>query len=304
MVSKDIIWSARLKLDDTVLKYLWEDPELLSYLNTSQNEWCRETGCLRDDVTPAICQIPLLSNKLTYPMDPRITEIHNGWLTSGWPRIDVKDEIWLDRNAYSWRTQGGDPRFILPDYSSGYLKVIRFPKSSLGYWTGAFIFTASSKTIAQTGTDFSTLLAIGSQVFISGTLHNGTTIVPETFTVVTIGTNSFTVAESIVDETVASGGIMQKVTDTLNLSVSRLPLVQLTLDLWETQSPEIKFDYHSSLVNGILREAYQKQDSQCLDKAKSEEHRGLFEKSKTKAYNEIQILRYGPTVLVPNRGRL
>jgi hypothetical protein len=303
MVSKDIIWSARLKLDDTVKNYLWDDPELLSYLNTVHNEWCRETGCLRDDVTSEICKIPLLANKLTYPMDPRIIEVHNGWLSSGWPKIDVKDEIWADRNAYSWRTQGGEVRFIIPDYATGYLKVVRFPKLTLGYWTGAFTFTALSKTIAQTGADFS-LLAIGNQVVISGTLHNGTIAVPETFTIVTVGTGSFTVAESIVDETVASGGIMQKVTDTLNLSVSRLPLVQLTLDLWETQSPEIRFDYHSALVNGILREAYQKQDSQCLDKAKAEEHRGLFEKSKTKTYNEIQRLRYGPTVLTPNRGRL
>jgi len=303
MVSKDIIWSARLKLDDTVKNNLWDDPELLSYLNTSHNEWCRETGCLRDDATPAICQIPLIANKLTYPMDRRITEIHNGWLTSGWPRIDVKDEIWLDRNAYSWRTQGGDPRFILPDYSTGYLKVVRFPKSTLGYWTGAFTFTAPA-TIAQTGTNFSTLLAVGSQVVVSGTFYNGTTVAPITYTVVTIGTSSFTVTPAITDETVVTGGIIQKVTDTLNLSVSRLPLVQLTIDLWETQSPEIRVDYHDYLVDGILREAYQKQDSQCLDKGKAEEHKGLFEKSKAKAYNEIQRLRYGPTVLTPNRGRL
>ncbi len=303
MVSKDIIWSARLKLDDTVQNYLWDSPELLSYLNTSHNEWCRETGCLRDDVTAAICQIPLLANKLIYPMDQRIVEIHNGWLSSGWPRIDVKDEPWLDRNAYSWRTQGGNQRFILPDYSTGYLKVVRFPLSTLGYWTGAFTFTAPA-TISQTGTDFSTLLAIGSQVVVSGTFYNGTTVAPVAYTVVTIGTSSFTVAPAITDETVTTGGIIQKVTDTLNLSVSRLPLVQLTIDLWETQSPEIRSDYHDYLVDGILREAYQKQDSQCLDKGKADEHKGLFEKSKAKAYNEIQRLRYGPAVLTPNRGRL
>lgn len=303
MFTKDIITAAREDyLNDVAIPQGWSNETLLRHLITALNEWCRETGCLREDAVAATCQIPLLSNKLTYAMDQRIIEIHNGWLSSGWPHIDVKDEIWLDRNAYSWRTQGGDPRFVLPDYASGYLKVVRFPQSTLGYWTGAFTFTAPA-TIAQALTDFSTLLAIGDQVVVSGTSLNGTTAVPVTFTIVTVGTSSFTVTPAIVNES-ASAGIIQKVVDTLNLSISRLPLTQLTLALWESQSPEIRSDYHPYLIYGMCREAYSKGDSQTLDVQAAEKFGKLFERYKTKAYNEIQRLRQGPTVLVPNRGRL
>ena len=77
MLVKDILWSARDDyLDDTVQPYGCKDELLLRHLNTALNEWCRETGCLRDWTTPAICKTLILTNQHTYPMDPRITEIH------------------------------------------------------------------------------------------------------------------------------------------------------------------------------------------------------------------------------------
>jgi hypothetical protein len=309
MFTKDLIWGnsagfagARDKLDDKVLPYGWEDAELLGYLNLAYFEWCRESHCIRDDVTASVCQIPLLAGMLAYPMSPKITFVHNGWLSSGRPHMEVKDEIWLDRNAYAWRTSGGDPRFILPDYSLGYLKVIRFPLANKGYYSGAFTFTAPN-TISQTGTLFSTNLVAADQVVISGTLLNGTTAVPVTFTVATVATDSFTVTSTIVNES-AAAGIIRKVVDTLNLSVDRVPVTPLALAGWETQALEIREDYQPYLIDGILREAYQKQDAACLDVNKSKEHAGYFEKNKAKTYNEIQRLRHGTTVLVPNRGRL
>jgi len=309
MTARELIWGndagvqgARDKLDDKVQELLWSDSELIGCANTVLNEWCRETGCLRDDKTTAICQIPLLANVLTYPMDNRIIQIHNGWLDSGWAHIDVKDEIWLDRHVYMWRKQGGDQRFILPDYSSGYMKVARFPKPERGYFSGAFTFAAASNSITQTGTNF-TVLVPGDKIVVSGTVLNGTTAAPSTFTIVTSQLNFVTVIETIADESAAAAAI-SKIVDNLNISVSRLPLNQLTLANWDTQSPEIRFDYHPYLIEGILREAYQKQDSQCLDVNKSEEHGKNFQKAKDKAYNEIQRLRQGPTVFIPNPGRL
>ena len=309
MFTRDLIWGnsagfagARDKLDDKILPYEWEDAELIGYANIAYFEWCRETHCLRDDVTATVCQIPLLAGTLVYTMSQKITLVHNGWLSSGRPKLDVKDEIWLDRNTYAWRTSGGDPRFILPDFATGYLKVIRFPLTSKGYYSGAFTFTAPH-TISQTGTLFSTNLVAGDQVVISGTTLNGTTVVPVTFTVDVPGTDSFTVTGTIVNES-AAAGIIRKVTDTLNLSVDRVPLTPLSLAGWETGTMEIREDYQPYLIDGILREAYQKQDAACLDVNKSKEHGGYFKDNKAKVYNEIQRLRHGTTVLVPNRGRI
>jgi hypothetical protein len=309
----DLIWGnntgvqgARDKLDDLIVPLDWSDPELLGYFNTAYNEWVRETHCLRDDATSAICQIPILANTLNYPMDSRILQIHNGWLliASDMPHLDVKTEIWLDRNCYNWRTISGLSRYLLPDYPAGTIKIVRFPSPTLGYYSGSVTFTAATSTIAI-GTDTYSMmsnLVQGAQVVVTGAvLNNGAN--NQTFTVATVGTTSFTVTGTLVNET-ASAVAISKIVDTLCISVDRLPLVSITTANWQNQALEIRSDYQPYLIDGILREAYQKQDSQCLDVNKANEHRGIFDKNKAKVYNEIQRLRFGPTVLVPNRGRL
>jgi len=306
MIVKDILWRAREDyLDDAVLPYLWKDETLLAHLNTIVDEWCRETGCLRDWTTPAICKILILSNQHTYPMDPRITEIHKGYLDHGAPLVLPKDDGWLDENIPTWRRDVGNVAFLLPDYGKNFFRVIRYPSLNLGYWSGAFAFTALSQTIAHTiGTtegNFSTLLQVANQIVISGTTLNGTAAVPKIFTIASVSTNSFTVSEAVTDEVVASTGIIQKVIDTLWLTVSRLSLLPLTS---ESQSPEIRSDYHPYLIHGICREAWGKQDSQTFDKEKSKEQRSLFEARKKQARAERDWLRYSEKTMKPHPGAL
>ena len=305
MLVKDILWSAREDyLDDTVIPLLWSDELLIRHLNTVLDEWCRETGCLRDWTTPAICKTLILANQHTYPMDSRIKEIHKGYLDHGSPLVLPKDDEWLDVNLPTWRRDTGSVLFLLPDYGQGFFRVIRYPPSSLGYWSGAFIFTDLSGTITHaigtTEGNFSTLLKVTDQVVVSGTALNGTTAVPKTLTVASVSTSSFTVSEALADET-ASAGIIQKVIDTLWLTVSRLPLLPITN---ESQSPEIRSDYHPYLIHGICREAWGKQDSQTFDKEKSKEQRGLFEDCKRKARAERDWLRYSEKTMKPHPGAL
>jgi hypothetical protein len=306
MIVKDILWSAREDyLDDTVAPFLWSDELLLRHLNTVLNEWCRETGCIRDWTTPSICKILILANQHTYPMDSRITEIHKGYLEHGAPVVLPKNDEWLDNELPSWRRETGAVIYMLPDYGQNFFRVIRYPNLNLGYWSGAFIFTGLSGTIAHaigtTEGNFSTLLKVTDQVVISGTLLNGTLTIPKVFTIASVSTSSFTVSETLADETVATGGIIQKVIDTLWLTVSRLPLLSLTS---ETQSPEIRSDYHPYLIHGICREAWGKQDSQTLDKEKSKEQRGLFEDRKRQARAERDWLRYSEVTMKPHPGAL
>lgn len=305
MLVSEILWSAREDyLDDIVLPYLWKDETLLKHLNTVLNEWCRETGCLRDWTTAEICKTLILANQHTYPMDQRITEIHKGYLDHGSPLVLPKDDEWLDVNIPTWRRDVGTVIYLLPDYGKGYFRTIRYPASSLGYWSGTFVFNGTFQTITHTigatEGNFSDLLKVTDQVVISGTTLNGTTAVPKTFTVASVSTNPITVSEIVVDET-ASAGIIQKVIDTLWLTVSRLPLLPLTSD---TQSPEIRSDYHPYLIHGICREAWGKQDSQTFDKEKSREQRGLFEEAKRKARAERDWLRYSEKTMRPHPGAL
>lgn len=309
MLVSEILWSARKDyLDDVVIPRLWDDEDLLRHLNTVLNEWCRETGCLRDWTTPSICDVPILANKHTYPMDSRITEIHKGYLDHGAPIVLPKDDTWLDDNVSSWRRLTGSVLWMIPDYGQSVFRAVYYPDPSLGYWSGDITLTALGSTIAHTigstEINFSTLLAATDQVVISGTTLNGTTAVPKTFTVTSASSNSFTVSETVADEVVASGGIIQKVVDTMRLTVSRLPLNQLVIGTIDSVSPEIRSDYHPYLIHGILREAYMKQDSQCLDVNKSDEHKGIFEYRKNQARNERDWLRRTTQTMKPHPGAI
>jgi len=302
MNTKEILTSTRYDKLDDVKGYgkgleLWHDDELLRHLNFILNEWCRQTLCLRDSSTEAICKILLLANQYTYTMDSRIIALHKGRLLSGWPNIEVKDELWLNDTIFSWETREGDPRYLLPDYEAAKLRVVPYFNAD-GYFSGAMTFALADKSITKAGANFSTYLSAGDQVVVSGTTNN-----QGTKTVVTATADAFTVSETVTDET-PSAAIIQKVRDTLWLSTSRLPLIQLTLANWETESPEINFDYHPKLIDGILREAYLKQDTECYDPKASERHGTRFEMSKMLAKKEKYRLRHSSRVLRPNRGSI
>jgi hypothetical protein len=317
MLVKDILWSARFDyLDDagdiksadewysqSYPQHLWTDETLLRHLNTALNEWCRETGCLRDHLTEAICKIPILCNQHTYGLDSRVTEIHVGYLDNGLPIIYPKSDEWLDHHVSAWKRISGNVLWLLPDYDLNYVRTIYYPPSTLGYWTGAVDFIAPA-TIQQVGGNFSSFLTVGSQVVVSGTTLNGTTAAPKTFTVITAGTDSLTVSETVANES-AGAAILQKVIDTMWLTVSRLPLNQLTIGGIHTESPEIKFDHHPYLVHGICRECYSKQDSQTLDVNKATEHRDKFEDRKRQARAERDWLRADPqATMKPHPGAI
>ena len=59
---------------------------------------------------------------------------------------------------------------------------------------------------------------------------------------------------------------------TLYMTVLRLPLNQMSLSQMDA-SPEIHFRHHFRLIDGILAQAYEKDDSQTLDPEKAERHR-------------------------------
>lgn len=300
MFTKEILSGARDKLEDWKGygqgRELWKDLELLRYLNNSQNDWARQTLCFKDSSTETICKILLLANQHTFAMDQRIVAVHKGRLASGFPNIEPKDELWLNEYVYAWENRTGDPRFVVPDYETGKLRVVPYFDTE-GYFSGAMTFAAVDKSITKAGANFSTYLSAGNQVVISGTTNNN-----GTKTVVTATANAFTVSEAVTDET-PSAAVIQEVRDTLWLSTSRLPLNQLTM-ITDSEEPEINFDYHPKLIDGILREAYEKDGTETLDPKKADKHRLLFQAHIVTAKKEKYRLRHTARVLRPNRGTL
>jgi len=298
MFTKKILSGARDKLDDWK-GYgkgfeLWNDSELFDALVSAINDWVRETRCFRDSSTEAICKVPLLANQHTFPMDSRIIAVHEGRLLSGWPYIQVKDELWLSDHLYSWQTRTGYPRYVVPDYEVGKLRAVPYFNAE-GYFSGTMTFTAGDNKITMAGAKFSDFLSAGTQVVISTTVSNN-----GTKTVVTASADDFTVSETVTDETVST--VVQKIMDTLWLSTDRLPLIQVSLANWESESPEINFDYHAKLVYGILREAYEKDDAETYDPELAAKYRGIFQGHINKAKKEKLRLRHSTRVLRPNPG--
>ena len=66
----------RRGLQDEISPYLWQDEELLSYLNEAQDEFCRETGGIADARSDFL-RIVVAAGTEWVDIDPRILKIRS-----------------------------------------------------------------------------------------------------------------------------------------------------------------------------------------------------------------------------------
>jgi hypothetical protein len=55
--------------------YLWSDTGLIRYINEGQNRFARQTKCIRDASTPAICQFTTVDSQEFYTLDPHVLSV-------------------------------------------------------------------------------------------------------------------------------------------------------------------------------------------------------------------------------------
>lgn len=55
--------------------YLWSDNGLIRYINEGQNRFARQTRCIRDAVTPSVCQFTTVDSQEFYTLDPHVVSI-------------------------------------------------------------------------------------------------------------------------------------------------------------------------------------------------------------------------------------
>lgn len=65
----------RVKLDDVAVPQLWDDDTLDLYINEAEREVAFRARCLRDETTPAVCQVALVADQQRYVLDPRVFEV-------------------------------------------------------------------------------------------------------------------------------------------------------------------------------------------------------------------------------------
>lgn len=297
----DVISLARESVldDNDSQKYLWSNTELIYMLNRAYNELVK-LSLIKDQSTTAIMEIKLLSNLGLYALDSRIIQVNSGRLETDTGSLTRTTEARLDATVSDWKNQTGTPREFAPSSATGYLSI--YPKfDDTWEYVGAsdISFVVATKTISQTGGDFSGLV-VGDVVSVSG---SGVTANNTTFTVVTVGTTSFTVSETVTVATNTSA-IIRKVRDTLLMSVNRLPTARFTVaDITlATAITEIRDDHIDGLIDGIAKRAFLKPDTYTYFPNKAEYHRGLFEEFKKEVRRDLILLNKPDRTCVPRSG--
>ena len=55
--------------------YLWSDTTLIQYINQGVNRFARQTKCIRDAVTPQVCQFTTVADQQFYTLDPHVVSV-------------------------------------------------------------------------------------------------------------------------------------------------------------------------------------------------------------------------------------
>ena len=289
-----LIALARARLDDTRIPYLWSDDELLTYLVKVTYEWHREVAPIRDSTTPEVTRIYLLSNTHTYSIHPSILKIVVAILDSTGVPLHPITESDLYGFSTSWRKNTGQPYLYIPQYETGSIRIVPY-YDAVGYVGGQSVFSGNIVTI-NTTEDLRNHFSNGDMINISGTaLNDGV------YTITNVSIDTITVSVSLANE--SANALLRKVRDTLLLSVDRMMVTPLSLSE-PTRSPEIRVENHMDLVDGILREAYLKADTETYDPQRSMRHSVSFETAKDRARSDFLLLRDTNPILKPHMGCL
>lgn len=289
-------------LDDHLIPYRWENRALLTHLNRSYEELCRETFCLIDSTTVATCRVNLLSNQSTYSLHAKVLKVLGARRQSDDFPLIAKSESYMDSLLTGWRTTTGQPFIRVMNTADRIFSI--YPKyDSVGYIAGSsdITFVAATSKITKAGATFTSHYSTGDSLVVTGsTSNNGT------FTITNVTATEITVSETLVNESNTSA-VLQKVREVAILRVARLPLTMWTLGDLEGSnppSPEIDETYHTGLFDGIAKFAFLKQDTEVYDPTKAASHKADFEDFKSRVRWEIADLTEGGTIAEPHYGAL
>lgn len=122
-----LIAQFRNYMDDKQAPYLWDDEEVILYINEAEREVARRSRCLTDSLDPEICYIPVTAGQSTYKLDPRIlylrrvkTDQHNNLL------CPVRCHL-LEIEDNKWESRHGRVDRIVMDHNSRAITLYRVP---------------------------------------------------------------------------------------------------------------------------------------------------------------------------------
>lgn len=108
MNAADFIAEFRRVMDDTAQGYLWDDEEIVTYLNSAVEEACERALLLEDRVTACCCRVDVEPGETVYQLHPAVLKVKRVAL-DGRP-LAVTSEVELDCQSPGWETRAGAPR--------------------------------------------------------------------------------------------------------------------------------------------------------------------------------------------------
>ena len=256
-------WDIAREIGTTDATRLWTEAEMNRYINRVYKYIARETKCIRDDITAAICRIALtpytdyaalqtaaLTNSYAAQDLAWLSDI-NSWLYVS-PEPSGTYASRLDSAAHSLCA------YSLPlDY-----RIVDIDEIKYTYLTWRLTHVSSDKwqvnpwweQVRGMPTEYATDLA-----------NNRLNL-------------NFRYTSS----------------DILKLVVRRLPLQDLSAD---ADTPEFRLNYHDFMINGILMHMYGKQDAQTFDGEKRDAYRIEFYRDVDEIKQQESVLN---TRLRPN----
>lgn len=121
MTLEDLIRRFRTLAVDKVQPYLFDDEDVIDWLNDAQRQACIRGRLLREDANLAVCEIALTPGQRTYPLHKSVYEIINARIVpvSGRSRpVFLASREWMDENMPDWRDEQGQAEFAIQDDTS------------------------------------------------------------------------------------------------------------------------------------------------------------------------------------------
>ncbi|WP_284337644.1 hypothetical protein [Comamonas sp. NoAH] len=114
---KQMIEMFRAELGDTQKTYLWEDSELVHYLNQAVQEACERALLIEDRYTPSVCQFQTAIGTDSYELHSSLIKIKRMTVAARLLRPTCVEE--LDDECPGWERQTGVPHSFIWEGTQG-----------------------------------------------------------------------------------------------------------------------------------------------------------------------------------------
>lgn len=115
-----LIADFRVRVDDRIEPYLFDDEVVTPWLNEAEHEAAIRRRLIREAANPAICEIAVSAGVGDYGLHPSVFEVsYQAFKAAGATtrtKLHLVTREWLDRHVRDWRdADDGEPAYLVQD---------------------------------------------------------------------------------------------------------------------------------------------------------------------------------------------